>query len=240
MEFKEILARRASEAGFVLGPEQLDRFALYYELLLETNAVMNLTAITDAEGVAVKHIVDSLLAFEPGMEGCRLADVGSGAGFPGLPLKIYCPGLKTVLIDSIGKRVRFLEKVAAALGLDGIAVINGRAEELGRQKGQREAYDFVTARAVAKLASLAEYCLPLVKVGGTFLALKGSNYRTELEEAGPAIAILGGRLLKVRELQLPGSGEGRALIKIEKSKKTPAAYPRKGGAAKRPLGRRED
>ncbi len=241
MDFRQILAARAGQAGLALSQQQLEQFQLYYDLLLETNQVMNLTAITEPEGVAVKHIVDSLLAFEPGFAGKKLADVGSGAGFPGLPLKIYCPSLQVVLIDSLAKRLRFLARVVAALGLTGVSLLHSRVEDLGRLPGQREAYQVVTARAVARFSVLAEYCLPLVELGGSFIALKGGNYQAELAAAGRALRTLGGRVAAVREFQLPGLGEGRAIIKVVKVGKTPSAYPRRAGLAlKQPLEGRED
>ena len=169
MTFAEILAEKGAEAGLSFTPLQLEQFSRYYELLVETNKVMNLTAITEPEEVAVKHMVDSLLAYEAEMGGKTLADVGTGAGFPGVPLKIYCPELKVTLIDSLGKRLRFLQQVIEELGLKGIRCEHLRAEDAGRDKKHREKYDYVTARAVARLSVLSEYCLPLAKKGGQFI-----------------------------------------------------------------------
>lgn len=163
MTFAEILAEKGAEAGLSFTPLQLEQFSRYYELLVETNKVMNLTAITEPEEVAVKHMVDSLLVYEAEMAGKTLADVGTGAGFPGVPLKIYCPELKVTLIDSLGKRLRFLQQVIEELGLKGIRCEHLRAEDAGRDKKHREKYDYVTARAVARLSVLSEYCLPLAK-----------------------------------------------------------------------------
>lgn len=239
MTFAEILAARGAEAGLRFTDEQLAQLTRYYELLVETNKVMNLTAITEPEEVAVKHMVDSLLAFEPQMSGKTLVDVGTGAGFPGVPLKIYCPSLKVTLVDSLGKRLRFLEQVIAELGLKGIRCEHLRAEDAGRNKKHREQYDYVTARAVARLSVLSEYCLPLAKKGGSFIALKGSRFAEEIEEGEAAVKILGGKIISAEPVKLPGLDDGRAIIKIAKIKATPAQYPRKAGTPeKQPLGSR--
>lgn len=239
LTFEEILAARGAEAGLKFTPRQLEQFGKYYALLVETNKVMNLTAITEPEEVAVKHMIDSLLACEAGMEGKLLADVGTGAGFPGVPLKIYCPNLKVVLIDSLGKRLKFLQQVIDALELKDICCEHLRAEDAGRNPKHREKYDFVTARAVARLSVLSEYCLPLVKKGGQFIALKGSKYADEIAEGSEAVKILGGKIISAEPVKLPGLDDGRAIIKISKIKTTPAQYPRKAGTPeKQPLGSR--
>ncbi|WP_293687210.1 16S rRNA (guanine(527)-N(7))-methyltransferase RsmG [uncultured Phascolarctobacterium sp.] len=239
MTFAEILAARGAEAQLSFTEEQLAQFTRYYELLVETNKVMNLTAITEPEEVAVKHMVDSLLAYEDGMQGKTLVDVGTGAGFPGVPLKIYCPSLKVTLVDSLGKRLRFLQQVIDELGLKGIRCEHLRAEDAGRSKKHREQYDYVTARAVARLSVLSEYCLPLAKKGGQFIALKGSRFAEEIEEGEAAVKILGGKIISAEPVKLPGLDDGRAIIKIAKIKATPAQYPRKAGTPeKQPLGSR--
>ena len=239
MTFAEILAARGAEAQLSFTEEQLAQFTRYYELLVETNKVMNLTAITEPEEVAVKHMVDSLLAYEDGMQGKTLVDVGTGAGFPGVPLKIYCPSLRVTLVDSLGKRLRFLEQVIDELGLKGIRCEHLRAEDAGRSKKHREQYDYVTARAVARLSVLSEYCLPLAKKGGQFIALKGSRFAEEIEEGEAAVKILGGKIISAEPVKLPGLDDGRAIIKITKIKATPAQYPRKAGTPeKQPLGSR--
>ena len=239
MTFAEILAARGAEAQLSFTDEQLMQFTRYYELLVETNKVMNLTAITEPEEVAVKHMVDSLLAFEAAMAEKTLVDVGTGAGFPGVPLKIYCPSLKVTLVDSLGKRLRFLEQVISELGLKGIRCEHLRAEDAGRNKKHREQYDYVTARAVARLSVLSEYCLPLAKKGGQFIALKGSRYAEEIDEGEAAVKILGGKIISAEPVKLPGLDDGRAIIKIAKIKATPAQYPRKAGTPeKQPLGSR--
>lgn len=239
MTFAEILAARGAEAQLSFTEEQLAQFTRYYELLVETNKVMNLTAITEPEEVAVKHMVDSLLAYEDGMQGKTLVDVGTGAGFPGVPLKIYCPSLKVTLVDSLGKRLRFLQQVIDELGMKGIRCEHLRAEDAGRSKKHREQYDYVTARAVARLSVLSEYCLPLAKKGGQFIALKGSRFAEEIEEGEAAVKILGGKIISAEPVKLPGLDDGRAIIKIAKIKATPAQYPRKAGTPeKQPLGSR--
>ncbi len=237
MTFTEILAARGAEAGLRFSELQLEQFNRYYEMLIETNKVMNLTAITEPEDVAVKHMIDSLLAYDKEMAGKILADIGTGAGFPGVPLKIYCPELKVVLIDSLGKRLNFLQQVIDALALKDIRCEHSRAEDAGRNKQHREKYDFVTARAVARLSVLSEYCLPLVKRGGQFIALKGSKYAEEITEGTAAVKILGGKIVSAEPVKLPGLDDGRAIIKINKIKTTPAQYPRKAGTPeKQPLG----
>lgn len=237
MTFTKILVKKGEEAGLKFTELQLSQFTRYYELLIETNKVMNLTALTEPEDVAVKHMIDSLLAYDDSFSGKTLADVGTGAGFPGIPLKIYCPSLKVVLIDSLGKRLKFLDTVIQELGLENITCRHMRAEDAGHNKELRENFDFVTARAVARLSVLSEYCLPLVKKDGFFIALKGSKYADEIVEADKAVKILGGKLVAADLVKLPGLDDGRAIIRIKKLKSTPNQYPRKAGTPdKQPLG----
>ena len=238
MTICDILLSKGRAAGFDFTPLQLQQFDKYFELLIETNKVMNLTAITEPEEVVVKHFIDSLLAYDKTkFKNKLLADVGTGAGFPGIPLKIYCPELKVVLIDSLGKRLKFLEKVIAELGLENIHCEHLRAEDAGKNSQHREKYDLVTARAVARLSVLSEYCLPLLKKNGMFIALKGSKYQEEIEEAKKAVAILGGAIISADEVKLPGLDDGRAIVKIRKIRNTPGMYPRKAGTPeKQPLG----
>ncbi len=237
MTFLEALISKGKEAGLEFTEKQLEQFSMYFDLLIETNKVMNLTAITEPEEVAVKHIIDSLLAFDEKIfPGKLLADVGTGAGFPGIPLKIYCPELKVVLLDSLTKRLKFLEAVIEQLGLQDISCVHLRAEDAGQNKDHREKYDLVTARAVARLSVLSEYCLPLVKVGGYFIAMKGSKFKEEISEGLTAVGILGGEIISAEEVKLPGLDDGRAIIRIRKIKKTPVKYPRKAGLPeKQPL-----
>jgi 16S rRNA (guanine527-N7)-methyltransferase len=237
MTFLEALISKGKEAGLEFTEKQLEQFSMYFDLLIETNKVMNLTAITEPEEVAVKHIIDSLLAFDEKIfPGKLLADVGTGAGFPGIPLKIYCPELKVVLLDSLAKRLKFLEAVIEQLALQDISCVHLRAEDAGQNKDHREKYDLVTARAVARLSVLSEYCLPLVKVGGYFIAMKGSKFKEEISEGLTAVGILGGEIISAEEVKLPGLDDGRAIIRIRKIKKTPVKYPRKAGLPeKQPL-----
>lgn len=237
MTFLEALISKGKEAGLSFSEKQLEQFSLYFDLLIETNKVMNLTAITEPEEVAVKHIIDSLLAYdEKVFPGKLLGDVGTGAGFPGIPLKIYCPELKVVLLDSLAKRLKFLDNVIETLGLKDITCVHLRAEDAGQNKDHREKYDLVTARAVARLSVLSEYCLPLVKQGGYFIAMKGSKFVEEIAEGRTAVGILGGEIISAEEVKLPGLDDGRAIIRIRKIKKTPVKYPRKAGVPeKQPL-----
>ncbi len=238
MTFREEMAAAAKEYGIVLSERQREQFCRYNDLLLEWNGKMNLTAITAPREVAVKHMIDSLTAYdEVWFRGVTaVADVGTGAGFPGLPLKIFRPALRLTLIDSLAKRVRFLEETVAALGLEGVACVHARAEEAARQKEYRERFDVVVSRAVANLPVLAEYALPFVKPGGSFLALKGAKYQEEADAAGHALATLGGRLDEIRPIHLPGLTDKRAILHIRKESPTPAAYPRKAGTPeKKPL-----
>lgn len=238
MEFRDEVQKAASDFGTPLDATQTDQLSAYDSLLLEWNNKMNLTAITDPREVAVKHIVDSLSAFDPSLfkDGIRAIDVGTGAGFPGLVLKIYFPSMELVLLDSLQKRVKFLEAVVSALGLTGVACVHGRAEEAARQKEYRERFDLAFSRAVARLSVLAEYTLPFVRVGGSLLALKGAKYAEEMAEAKTAAKILGGSAPTSKTVKLPGLDDGRAIVRIDKIKPTPKAYPRKSGTPeKKPL-----
>jgi 16S rRNA (guanine(527)-N(7))-methyltransferase RsmG len=217
-------------------PEQLRQFSRYAELLVDWNTRMNLTAITEPGEIAVKHFLDSLLLLKcMGLpEGESVIDVGTGAGFPGLPLKIARPDLRLTLLDSSAKRIGFLQEAAKALGVEAEA-IHGRAEELGQKPERRERYGLVTARAVAALPVLCEYCLPLARLGGTFAALKGPGLGEEAEAARHAIARLGGKVKAIEELELPNRNR-RAIVLVQKISQTPAGYPRShANIAKRPL-----
>jgi 16S rRNA (guanine527-N7)-methyltransferase len=237
MNFMEALVSKGQEASLSFTKEQLYKFNKYYEMLIETNKIMNLTTITEPDEVAVKHIIDSLLVYkEKDFSGKILVDVGTGAGFPGIPLKIYCPSLKIVLMDALAKRLRFLQTVIEQLGLEGITCEHLRAEDAGHKVEHRGHYDIAIARAVAPLAVLAEYCLPLVKVGGFFYAMKGSKYKEEIDQGKKALNILGGKLVSCEEIKLPGLDDGRAVLIVQKQKSTPEKYPRKAGiAVKTPL-----
>ena len=236
--FEEILAARADEAGIPLTAEQIGQFSVYNEMLLDWNTRMNLTALTAPEDVAVKHIIDSLTAYDAALfDGARtLIDVGTGAGLPGIPLAVYAPQLTVTLLDSLNKRVRFLTEVTAAMGLQNVRCIHARAEEAARTAEHRAAYDIVVSRAVARLPVLLEYTLPFVRVGGTLLALKGRAYAEEQKEARRAAEVLGGGRITARPVHLPGLDDVRAILTVTKERQTPAAYPRGGGApTRRPL-----
>ena len=236
--FEEILAARAAEAGIPLTAEQIGQFSVYHEMLLDWNTRMNLTALTAPEDVAVKHIIDSLTAYDAALfDGARtLIDVGTGAGLPGIPLAVYVPHLTVTLLDSLNKRVRFLTEVTAAMGLQNVRCIHARAEEAARTAEHRAAYDIAVSRAVARLPVLLEYTLPFVRVGGTLLALKGRAYAEEQKEARRAAEVLGGGRITARPVHLPGLDDVRAILTVTKERQTPAAYPRGGGApTRRPI-----
>lgn len=236
--FEEILAARADEAGIPLTAEQIGQFSVYNEMLLDWNTRMNLTALTAPEDVAVKHIIDSLTAYDAALfDGARtLIDVGTGAGLPGIPLAVYAPHLTVTLLDALNKRVRFLTEATAAMGLQNVRCIHARAEEAARTAEHRAAYDIAVSRAVARLPVLLEYTLPFVRVGGTLLALKGRAYAEEQKEARRAAEVLGGGRITARPVHLPGLDDVRAILTVTKERQTPAAYPRGGGAPpRRPL-----
>lgn len=212
---------------------QAEQFYDYYELLVERNKVMNLTAITDFKEVVKKHFADSLTLLRiHNMDEVRnMIDVGTGAGFPGIPLKIVCPDVKLTLLDSLGKRVKFLEDVAEKLDLRGVECVHSRTEDLAGNSYYREQYDLVTARAVAAMNVLSEYCLPYVKIGGVFAAYKSGTIEEELAAAERAISVLGGKVRATEKFQLDDMG--RSIVLIEKTRKTPKSYPRKAGTPSR-------
>ena len=228
--------------GLPLNERQQAQFLHYAALLAEWNEKINLTAITDYKEVAVKHFADSCApaaekSLADKLKTARLADIGTGAGFPGVPLKILFPEMELTLMDSLAKRIRFLEMLCGELGLEGVRCVHGRAEDLAKQPEYREQFDAVTARAVAQMNVLAEYTLPFVRKGGCLLAYKGADTEEELAQARAAVRLLGGGAVKTRHFTLPEGGYGRSLIIIEKIAATPARYPRKAGtAAKAPLG----
>lgn len=237
MALEEIVQAGAAQLGLPLPASALPQLRTYFELLTAGNERLNLTAITAEPDVAVKHFVDSLtcLLAAPFPDSALVVDVGTGAGLPGIVLKIARPDLRLVLIDALRKRCDFLEQTAASLGLADVTVVHARAEEAG-QGPWREQADVAVARAVAPLAVLAEYCLPLVRPGGVFVAMKGPGGHAELAEATGALAKLGGGRADVKTLTLPGDAGERTLIAVPKDKPTPPAYPRRPGqAAKRPL-----
>lgn len=232
----QLLRSVAAEYGIDLTPSQLDVFEKYAAELVEWNQKMNLTAITDPDGIAVKHFLDSLLILKAGSlpQNAVMADVGSGAGFPMLPLAIARPDIQGVMIDGLQKRVNFLNTLCENFSFSCRAV-HMRAEEAGKKEGFRESFAVVTARAVAAANVLCEYCLPLVQPGGLFLMMKGGNCAGEIEQAGEAIKILGGAIRKICPFNLPG-GDARSIVVIEKISHTPPKYPRNSGKiTKKPL-----
>ena len=234
----ERLREKAAAFGIKLSDHQLEQFETYYEMLVEKNKVMNLTAITEKNEVIDKHFADSLALIKSGVSltGQKILDIGTGAGFPGIPLKIMYPDMDIVLLDSLGKRVKFLNEVISTLHLDKITAIHGRAEDFAKPGSMRESFDLCVSRAVANLSTLSEYCLPYVKVGGHFISYKSEKINEESIAAKHAIGLLGGKVTGQREFMLPESDIYRNLFIIEKVKETPKKYPRKAGLpAREPL-----
>ena len=236
MDIKQIVAQGAKALGLTVEPEALERFQNYCDILLDWNEKVNLTAIRKPEEVAVKHFVDSVALLSVcgiPKEG-KLIDIGTGAGFPGVPVKIVRPDIQLTLLDSLNKRLLFLEELKKALHLDA-QLLHLRAEEGGRQEALREQFHVATSRAVASLNLLAEYCLPYVKVGGVFASMKGPEVEEELAQAKQAISLLGGKIREVKTFTL-ADGSGRSVVLIEKVAPTPEKYPRHGSKiAKKPL-----
>lgn len=232
--FKQMLG----EKGITLDEHQMGQFSTYYEMLTNWNEKINLTAITEKREVYLKHFFDSITpSFYYDFHSVRrLCDVGAGAGFPSLPLKICFPHLHVTIIDSLQKRITFLENIVAALQLDNVTLVHSRAEDAGQHANYRANYDVVTARAVANLAVLSEYCLPLCKKEGVFIALKGASVDNEVVQAERAINLLGGQFIEQQSFVLPLEASERSILWIKKVKNTPAKYPRKPGVpAKKPL-----
>ena len=226
-DFKRILTDTLSEADIELDAQAIDRLCKYYELLAEWNAKMNLTSITEPREAALKHFADSLMPLRSCElpEGASVIDVGTGAGFPGLPLKIARPDLRLTLLDSLSKRLSFLDEVCAQLGLTDVQTVHSRAED-GARTELRDSFDFAFARAVAELNILAEYCLPYVRVGGRFIALKGKDAEAELGAAENAVQTLGAKIGARHSFTLAEAGE-RAILEFQKLSPTPEQYPRR-------------
>ena len=233
----EIFAEELANYGFKLSSKQKEQFATYYNKLIEFNKKVNLTRITDKNEVYLKHFFDSitpLLEFSDLFKGEKsLCDVGAGAGFPSLPIKILCPDLSITIVDSLGKRLKFLDELVSDLSLDKVTLVHSRAEDAGQNKNLREKFDLVTGRVVARMSVLSEYCLPLAKVDGYLVALKGPKAQDELAEAKNAIEVLGGSVKEVKELTLPDTDDERTLIVVKKVKATPKKYPRQAGTPNR-------
>lgn len=230
MEFKKYLIEAAEKINIMISNEQAENFEKYKDLLLEWNKVMNLTAVIEEKEVIIKHFVDSLTCAKYIDANQKVIDVGSGAGFPGIPLKIfYGEQIDVSLVDALAKRLKFLDTVIEKLNLRKTITIHARAEDIGNNKAHREQYDVVVSRAVADLAILVEYCLPLAKNGGSMLAMKGKTPEEETESAKKAIEVLGGKIETIERIDLPTTDISHTIIVIRKIKNTPLGYPRKAG-----------
>ncbi len=233
----EILKELLENVGIPVTAEQLEMFKTYQNELMNWNTKMNLTTVKE-EDVAIKHFYDSLLGIKvfTCQSGKSMLDLGTGAGFPGIPIKILCPDLKITLVDSLNKRINFLNHMIKLLGLSNTETIHGRAEDLGRNKKYREKYDFVVSRAVAKLSTLSEYCLPFIKKDGIFIAYKGPEGEVECENSQSALEKLGGKVSNIYRFELPLNEGVRTIIEIKKERLTPHEYPRRPGIPnKKPL-----
>lgn len=233
---KELLKDLALEKlAIELSPDQIEKFSLYAELLVQWNEKVNLTSITEPEEIILKHFIDSL-SLAPFVKGLKMADIGTGAGFPGVPLKILLPEVKVYLVDSLAKRLDFLEVVIESLGLTDVETVHARAEDFARDPLYREKFSCVTSRAVARLPVLLEYAVPLLELGGYFLAAKGSQVDEEISESHKALQVLGAEIKDVKRLSLGQEAEHRSIVVVEKLSHTPKGYPRKAGTpAKKPL-----
>lgn len=238
MNSTKIFETELKKLGIILTDKQREQFDRYYELLIEWNKVMNLTGITDYDEVILKHFIDSLMLSEicDMSNVSAMIDVGTGAGFPGIPIKIVYPHINAILLDSLNKRLKFLNTVIEELGLESVQTLHGRAEDYARKTEYRESFDLCVSRAVANLSTLSEYCIPFVKKDGTFISYKGGDSDEEVKQAERAVDLLGGKVETIHKFTLPGTDMGRTLVEIEKIKNTPRRYPRKAGQpAKEPL-----
>lgn len=226
-----------TQFGLELSDVQLSQFQNYYELLINWNKVMNLTAITDKEDVIIKHFADSLLIYKYKNlhENLNIIDVGTGAGFPGIPLKIAFPEIKLTLMDSLNKRLKFLDEVISLLELDNVETVHARAEDGGRNPLYRENYDVAVSRAVANLATLSEWCIPFVKPGGYFIPYKSTALNDEIKEGKKVIRILGGQVENIFTTNIPDTDNQRSFVFVRKMASTDMKYPRKPGAARKPI-----
>lgn len=228
-EFKNIINNYSKKINILLNEEQIEKFYKYMNLLIEWNKKINLTAIIEPKEIILKHFIDSLTINKYIKDNSKIADVGTGAGFPGIPLKIIRPDIQLVLVDSLNKRINFLNEVIEQLNLKNIETIHIRIEEFGQNTKYREKFDYSTARAVANLSTLSEYLLPIVKVGGQVICMKGSNIQDEINQSKKALSILGGTLNSIEEFKLAETENTRNIILIDKIKNTPNKYPRKAG-----------
>ena len=235
-KFIEIMQEKLKKLEIHFSMEQTEQFFEYMKLLIEWNEKINLTAITEPEEIITKHFIDSLTILKYIKNDYKVVDVGTGAGFPGIPLCIMNPTIKMTLVDSLNKRLIFLQEVVNTLKLKNIEIVHARAEELGQNIKYRETFDVATSRAVANLSTLSEYLIPLVKINGKIISMKASNAKQEIDEAQNAIQILGGQIESIEEFNLPESDIGRTVIIINKNKLTSKKYPRKAGEpSKKPL-----
>jgi 16S rRNA (guanine527-N7)-methyltransferase len=240
-EDENILIDGGQKMGINLHKEQVKKFSQYLELLIQWNQKINLTSLKTPQEVIIKHFLDSISCMKVinkyiDKEGINVIDVGAGAGFPGLPIKIIYPSIKLSLLEARKKKTMFLEKATAEMNFQQVKILNGRAETFGKGKDHREKYDIAISRAVARLNVLSEYCLPLVKVGGLFIAQKGRSYKEEIDKGLKAVQSLGGELIGVESVRIPFINQERDLLVIKKIKHTPSKYPRKEGfPQKRPL-----
>lgn len=234
--FRELMCSYGKQIDIEFNDKQLNQFYEYMNLLLEWNEKINLTAIVKPEEIILKHFIDSLTINKYIEKNKSIADVGTGAGFPGIPLKIYRPDLNVTLVDSLNKRINFLYEVISDLDLKDINTVHSRIEDFGKDKKYRESFDYVTARAVANLTTLSEYLIPISRVDGKCICMKGNDVKEEIKDSEKAINVLGGKITKVDEFKLPNSDISRNVIIIDKVKNTPNRYPRKAGVpSKEPL-----
>lgn len=235
-KFKELMCCYGKKINILFNDKQLDMFYNYMNILLDWNERINLTAITNPEDIILKHFIDSLTINRYIEKDKSIADVGTGAGFPGIPLKIYRPDIKITLVDSLNKRINFLDNVISNLGLEDIYTVHARIEDFGKNKNYRENFDYVTARAVANLSVLSEYLIPVARIGGKCICMKGSDVAEEVDNGKNAVSILGGKIEKIDEFVLPDSDISRCVVVIDKVRCTPNRFPRKAGIpSKEPL-----
>ena len=235
-DFSNLMKQYGKEIEIVFTEEQIEKFYKYMNLLIEWNEKINLTAIIKPEEIILKHFIDSLTILKYLKRNEKIVDMGTGAGFPGIPLSIVCNENKITLVDSLNKRLVFLKEVIKQLDLKNVETIHARAEDFGQNKTYREQFDIATSRAVANLATLSEYLLPLVKIGGKCICMKASDIEQEVQDAKKAIDVLGGTIHQIEKFTLPQSDMGRTIIMINKTKTTPSKYPRKAGTpAKEPI-----
>lgn len=231
----ELFIKKLDQIGISISNRQIEQFIMYYDLMIEKNKVMNLTSITEPQEVIDKHFVDSLAIHKiyELSKNLSVIDIGTGAGFPGIPLKIAFPQIQIVLLDSLNKRIKFLNDVVEKLELENVTCIHGRSEDMARKPEYREKFDLCVSRAVANLSTLSELCIPFVKIGGTFISYKAGNCNEEIENARNAVDRLGGKIKGVTEFSLPGTEFERVFVEIDKVKNTSKKYPRKAGIPSR-------